>query len=651
MKRRLTGYTFDASAQTIVHDDFSVVGLNGIQLITNVTDGVIIYQFNSPSKGGSLATDTLTLTFDTTSMSDTDDLMILVEDGAASVAINDGGNTITVDGTVTANLSATDNAVLDDIAADTESIKTAVETLDNAIAGSEMQVDVVGALPAGNNNIGDVDIASSVLPSGASTSANQTTIIGHLDGVEGVLGTIDTDTGNIATNTTDLPNVIGTDGAAGPSKAVSVAGTDGSGNLQEISTNTSGHVNIADGGNVITVDGTVGVSGTVTVDGSGVTQPVSNAGLTELAAAINGSSQMDVNLAANGIGLATSAKQDTIIGHVDGIEGLLTTIDSDTSTLAATDFATEAKQDDIITAIEAIPGGGGVQYTEGDTDGSITGTAMMFESDTGTDELAVVSTVTPLPVSLQGNVDIASIVAPVAVTDNSSSLSVDWNGTQPVTGSGNATGALRVELANNGTGLVGLNAGTNGIGKLTANSGVDIGDVDVTSVIPSTGATNLGKAEDAGHSTGNVGVFSLGVRNDTMADVTDTDADYSQISTDLKGRVLTTNAPRARKLHQITTITSSTGETTVLTAAASTYHDVYGVMVTNTSATATEVHFKDDTGGTTRFTLSVPANDMRGFMLPVDAAIPASATNDNWTATCADSVASIIITVLAVKNL
>lgn len=39
---------------------------------------------------------------------------------------------------------------------------------------------------------------------------------------------------------------------------------------------------------------------TVTVDGSGVTQPVSHAALTELAAAINVSSQVDVNIAASG---------------------------------------------------------------------------------------------------------------------------------------------------------------------------------------------------------------------------------------------------------------------------------------------------------------------------------------------------------------
>jgi hypothetical protein len=36
----------------------------------------------------------------------------------------------------------------------------ALQLLDNAISGSEMQVDVVAALPAGTNNIGDVDIAS-----------------------------------------------------------------------------------------------------------------------------------------------------------------------------------------------------------------------------------------------------------------------------------------------------------------------------------------------------------------------------------------------------------------------------------------------------------------------------------------------------------
>lgn len=39
-----------------------------------------------------------------------------------------------------------------------DAIRTAAELIDNAVAGSEMQVDVVGPLPAGTNNIGDIDV-------------------------------------------------------------------------------------------------------------------------------------------------------------------------------------------------------------------------------------------------------------------------------------------------------------------------------------------------------------------------------------------------------------------------------------------------------------------------------------------------------------
>ena len=81
-----------------------------------------------------------------------------------SVHIHDGGNTITVDGTVTANLSATDNAVLDAIEADTT-------TIAGAVSGTEMQVDVVAALPAGDNNIGNVDIVSGTVTTVSTVTA------------------------------------------------------------------------------------------------------------------------------------------------------------------------------------------------------------------------------------------------------------------------------------------------------------------------------------------------------------------------------------------------------------------------------------------------------------------------------------------------
>jgi hypothetical protein len=61
---------------------------------------------------------------------------------------------------------------------------------------------------------------------------------------DALLTTIDADTSNIATYTTDLPNVIGTDGSAGPSKALSVAGTQASGELQELLTDADGHLQV-----------------------------------------------------------------------------------------------------------------------------------------------------------------------------------------------------------------------------------------------------------------------------------------------------------------------------------------------------------------------------------------------------------------------
>lgn len=162
---------------------------------------------------------------------------------------------------------------------------------------------------------------------------------------DALLATIDTDTGNIATNTTDLPNVIGTDGAAGPSKAVSVAGTDGSGNLQELTTDTDGHL------------------------------------------------------------------------QVDVLSG----------------------------------GGGGTQYTEGDTDASITGTAMLWE-DTS-DTLRPVSAAKPLPVDLQD--------ASVAVT-KSGTWTLDANSGTDIgdVTINNASGASAVHIQDGGNSITVDNGGT-----------------------------------------------------------------------------------------------------------------------------------------------------------------------------------------------
>jgi len=70
-------YTFDASAkQVTIELDEGVPSLEALLVITNVTDNVIIYNFANPLLGGTLSGSTFTLTYDTTAMSDTDDLQI-----------------------------------------------------------------------------------------------------------------------------------------------------------------------------------------------------------------------------------------------------------------------------------------------------------------------------------------------------------------------------------------------------------------------------------------------------------------------------------------------------------------------------------------------------------------------------------------------
>lgn len=57
-------------------------------------------------------------------------------------------------------------------------IETAIEALQAALASiatDQVRVDVIAALPSGGNNIGDVDVVSSALPTDAATATNQST--------------------------------------------------------------------------------------------------------------------------------------------------------------------------------------------------------------------------------------------------------------------------------------------------------------------------------------------------------------------------------------------------------------------------------------------------------------------------------------------
>ena len=80
-KRLIKTFTFDAAAGTITFR--GKFNLKTFLLVTNVTDNIIIYNFSDPTKGGTTdfvsPNTTLILDYDTSLMSDTDNLQIFVD--------------------------------------------------------------------------------------------------------------------------------------------------------------------------------------------------------------------------------------------------------------------------------------------------------------------------------------------------------------------------------------------------------------------------------------------------------------------------------------------------------------------------------------------------------------------------------------------
>lgn len=255
------------------------------------------------------------------------------------------------------------------------------------------------------------DVLSSALPSGAATSAKQDTIIGHVDGIEGLLATIDADTSNLS--------VVG-------------SGTEATAQRVTIATDSTGVLSVDDNGASLTVD---------------------NAGLTELAAAIN-SSKVDVNIASSDVASGGTAAAD----------------DADFS--AGTTSGTPA-----MGVYESAP----TSVTDGDM--GIVGitTARRLKTSTTIDAALPAGTAAIGKLAANDGVDIGDVTlnnATLAVTqsgtwdevginDSGNSITVD-NATISVVGSGTEATAQRVTIATDSTGV--LSVDDNG-GALTVDNG------------------------------------------------------------------------------------------------------------------------------------------------------------------------------------
>jgi len=79
MKILFEDYTFNAAAKQITFNTSETITLPQLLLITNVTDNLIVYNFADPNYGGTITNNILTLTYNTSLMSDSDSLQIFLE--------------------------------------------------------------------------------------------------------------------------------------------------------------------------------------------------------------------------------------------------------------------------------------------------------------------------------------------------------------------------------------------------------------------------------------------------------------------------------------------------------------------------------------------------------------------------------------------
>lgn len=81
MKKLITNYTFDSVNKTVKLLDYDQIDLGGLLLITNTTDGIIVYNFADTTLRGTVSGNTITLAYDTTTMDSGDRLQIFYDDG------------------------------------------------------------------------------------------------------------------------------------------------------------------------------------------------------------------------------------------------------------------------------------------------------------------------------------------------------------------------------------------------------------------------------------------------------------------------------------------------------------------------------------------------------------------------------------------
>ena len=347
-------------------------------------------------------------------------------------------------------------------------------------------------------------------------------------------------------------------------------------------TGAGGTFPVTDNGGSLTVDGTVAAtqSGTwnVTNISGTISLPTGAATQATLATASDTLTSIDASLAditraedaihtsGNRGVVSLAVRRDTLAGTAsDGdyitlstdADGRLYTTSTVTGSVAVTGTFWQATQPVSIASTVTVTGTGGT-FPVTDSGGSLT-------VDNGGTFAVQVSSALPAGTNNIGDVDVLTLPALATGSNTIGNIGTIATSITPGTAAANLG---KAEDAVHGSGDVGVMAlavqrntaasgaadgdyatlNVNSTGRLYVDASVtvalpagtnNIGDVDVLTVITGTGATNLGKAEDAAHASGDTGVAIWSVRRDAAATGTSNDGDYASLNTDSTGHLWT----------------------------------------------------------------------------------------------------------------
>ena len=350
-----------------------------------------------------------------------------------------------------------------------------------------LQGNVADGLFVKITNPGDISID----PTGLATDAKQDTIIGHVDGLETLIGTTNTTLATIDLNTDGIEAALTTiDGRVDGLETLAGATNTALGTVNSNLTTIIGHVD--------------GIEGAIATGNASLASLVTQTDGIE--ASVDG---IEALIGSTNTAIGTgNTTLTSILGAVDGVEALLGTIDADTGALAATDFMLGTDFSNVLGSASLITA------TQADnllnTTDTLNASALNYVFDgsawdrwTGAVTANAGTNLNTSALALESGGNLAAIVTrlgevqttPTAntVLSRLKAINDTLAGGLTVTTGGLTDTQLRASPVPV-SGTVALGGGSASIGTLGANSGVDIGDVTINN-------TSIAVTDNAGSLT------------------------------------------------------------------------------------------------------------------------------------------------------